>query len=366
MLEQLDRIVPPETRGRRLLAWGVVAWAGVGIALVLWLASLVLSRIAGILPYLVVAGLVVLTLNPVVKTLVRLGLPRRVAATLVFAVVALGLPPLIAFLFQVVVEQGRSLVNQAPGLVGKGGAFAQFASSHNALLHRIGTGALNYIHTHHVGTAQVLDKVGKAAVALAHVGLMIVFGGVLGYVILLSLPDIGRGSLAMVPQARRRQVTEFFTEVGRLLSGYVRARLIVSAVVGALATIGLWAIGMPFWLVLGILVGIANLIPVLGSWIGGIPVTLVALLTKPPSFLFAVLAIIVVAHLVDGWILSPIVFKETLDLHPVVTLVAVVIGADLLGIWGALLAVPIAGVIQYLAGRVLAPYRHQIEAVPSG
>ena len=207
---------------------------------------------------------------------------------------------------------------------------------------------------------------GNAATALAHLGLIVVLGGVLGYVILLSLPDIGRGSLAMVPQARRPQVTEFFTEVGRVLSGYVRARLIVSAVVGGLVTIGLWAIGMPFWLVLGILVGVANLIPVLGSWIGGIPVALVALLTKPPSFLFAVLAIVIVAHLVDGWILSPIVLKEALDLHPVVTLVAVVIGAELLGIWGALLAVPVAGLIQYVAGRVLAPYRHQIEAVPSG
>src|SRR5438105_1803432 len=336
LLEQLDRIVPPESRGRRLLAWGVVAWTGVGIALVLWLLSLVLARIAGIFPYLVVAGLVVLTLNPVVKALVRIGLPRRVAATVVFAVVALGLPPLIAFGLQVVIDQGRSLAHQAAGLVGKGGAFVQFSHSHNALLHRIGAGALSYIHSHHVGTAQVLDKVGTAATALAHVGMALVFGGVLGYVILLSLPDLGRGSLAMVPQARRRQIAEFLTEVGRVISGYVRARLIVSAVVGALATIGLWAIGMPFWLVLGILVGVANLIPVLGSWLGGGPVTLVALLTKPPSFLFAVLAIIVVAHLVDGWILSPIVLKETLDLHPVVTLVAVVIGAELFGIWGAL------------------------------
>src|SRR5207302_3114151 len=108
------------------------------------------------------------------------------------------------------------------------------------------------------GTAQILDKVGTAATAIAHIGLTVVFGGVLGYVILLSLSEIGRGSLAMVPRARREEVTRFFDEVGRLLSGYVRARLIVSAAVGSLATVGLWALGMPFWLVLGVLVGIAN------------------------------------------------------------------------------------------------------------
>jgi len=122
---------------------------------------------------------------------------------------------------------------------------------------------------------------------------------------------------------------------------------------------------MPFWLILGILVGIANLIPVLGSWIGGIPVLLVALLTKPPSFLFVAGAVMLGAHLVDGWILSPLVFKGTLDLHPVVTLLAVVIGAELLGLWGVLLGVPIAGLIQYVAGRAVAPYRNPVDRAPT-
>ncbi|MFN2544928.1 MAG: AI-2E family transporter [Actinomycetota bacterium] len=358
MLEIVDRVVPPSSRGRGLLAWGVVAWTGVGIAVVLGLIAYALSAISDVFPYLGVAALVVLALNPFVKMLERARVPHRLAATIVFAVAALGIPPLLALLVQTIADQGRSLIEQAPGLVGKGGVFAELAASHNSILHRMGTGALDYIHTHDVGTAQILDKVGSAAVQLAHVGLVLLFGGILGYVLLLSLPDIRRGSMAMVPQARRAQVAEFFVEVGRLVSGYVRARLIVSAAVGVLATIGLWAIGMPFWLVLGILVGVANLIPVLGSWIGGIPVVLVALLTKPPSFLLAAAVVMLGAHLIDGWILSPIVFRGTLNLHPVVTLLAVIVGAEVLGIWGVLLGVPTAGIIQYVAGRAVAPYRH--------
>jgi len=103
---------------------------------------------------------------------------------------------------------------------------------------------------------------------------------------------------------------------------------------------------------------------VLGSWIGGVPVVLVALLTKPPPYLFAAIGVIIVAHLIDGWILSPLVIKGTLQLQPVVTLLAVVIGAELLGVWGALIAVPVAGVIQYVARLMLAPYRRTLEAVP--
>jgi predicted PurR-regulated permease PerM len=117
--------------------------------------------------------------------------------------------------------------------------------------------------------------------------------------------------------------------------------------VGVLATIGLWAVHMPFWLLLGVVVGVANLIPMLGSWIGGIPVAVVSLATKSPSFLLVVIPVIVVAHLIDGWILSPIVLKETTDLHPVVILLAVVLGADLLGFWGILAAIPVAGIINF-------------------
>jgi predicted PurR-regulated permease PerM len=136
-------------------------------------------------------------------------------------------------------------------------------------------------------------------------------------------------------------------EVRRIVAGYVRARLIVSGAVGLLATVGLWAIHMPFWLILGVVVGVANLIPMLGSWIGGIPVAFVSLLTKPPSFLLVVLAVIVFAHVIDGFVLSPIVLKETTDLHPVVILLAVLVGADLLGFWGILAAIPVAGVISF-------------------
>jgi predicted PurR-regulated permease PerM len=169
----------------------------------------------------------------------------------------------------------------------------------------------------------------------------------LGFLLLLSLPETTRGMMAMVPPAGRQHLGPPLAEVRRIVAGFLRARLIVSAAVGVLATVGLWAIHMPFWLVLGVIVGVANLIPMLGSWIGGIPVALVALLTKPPSYLLVVIPIIVVAHLIDGWILSPIVLKETTDLHPVVILLAVVVGADLLGFWGILAAIPVAGIIHF-------------------
>src|SRR5436309_14921589 len=108
MLDVVDRVVPPGTRGRRVLAWGVGAWTGVGIAVVLGLIGFALARVSAIFPFLAMAALVVLALNPLVKLLVRAGLHRRPAATLVFAAAALAVPPLLAVLVQTVVGQGRS------------------------------------------------------------------------------------------------------------------------------------------------------------------------------------------------------------------------------------------------------------------
>ena len=103
---------------------------------------------------------------------------------------------------------------------------------------------------------------------------------------------------------------------------------------------------MPFWLLLGFIVGVANLIPMFGAWIGAIPVVLVSLATKPPAFLLVVLAVIAVAHVVDGYVLSPLVLKGATQLHPVVVLLVVLVGADLFGFWGVLAAIPVAGIVQ--------------------
>ena len=132
----------------------------------------------------------------------------------------------------------------------------------------------------------------------------------------------------------------------QLLGGFVRARLIVSGAVFVVATIGMWLVGMPFWLLLGVVVGVANLIPMFGAWIGAIPVILVSLATKPPAFLLVVLIVIAVAHVMDGYVLSPLVMKGATQLHPVVVLLVVLVGADLFGFWGVLAAIPVAGIVQ--------------------
>lgn len=341
---QLERLMPEGGRARRTVGWGVVAWATLGALVLVAVLFALLRRIAPVVPYLVMASMVVFALNPAVERLAARGVPRRLAATLVFlAAVALA-AVVLSFMVPTVIHQAQSLGRSSPELLRRGGVFGRLSRSTNPLLRQAGKTVSGWIQGHAGNAPQALRTLSTAGLRLAHAGAVLLVGGFLGYLLLLSFSDTRRGLLALIPPAGRARFAAPLAEVRRIVGGYVRARLIVSAVVGAIATLGLWAVHMPFWLLLGIVVGVANLIPMLGSWIGGIPVAMVALVTKPPSFLIVVLAVVAVAHMVDGFILSPIVLKETTDLHPVVILLAVLLGADLFGFWGILAAIPVAGI----------------------
>jgi predicted PurR-regulated permease PerM len=353
--DHLERLMPPGSRSRRAVGWGVVAWTALGGIILLWVAVRVIERFASILPYLVMAAMVVFVLNPLVRRLSEFGIPRRLAATIVFAGAVVASGVLLSLLVPILIHQFQSLTGSSSQLLRQGGLFERLSKSSNPVLRQAGHSAVDWLQAHAGSAPKALETLTGAGLQLAHAGLVMLIGGFLGFLLLLSLPETARGLLALVPPASRDKVAPTLAEVRRIVSGYVRARLIVSAVVGLIATVGMALVHMPFWLILGLVVGVANLVPMLGSWIGGIPVAFVALLTKPPSFLLVVLAVVVVAHLVDGFILSPIVLKETTNLHPAVILLAVLLGAELLGFWGILAAIPVAGVIHFFLREWLVP-----------
>jgi predicted PurR-regulated permease PerM len=347
--EHLEVLMPSGGRSRRVLGWGVICWTMIGLGLLALAMIAVLARIAEVFPYIVVAGLAVFLLNPLVGWLASRGVPRGVAAVVVFAVAVLLVAIALELLVPVVVHQTQELVRSSPALVRHGGGLIdRLSRSSSPLLHRMGTTVQAWVDAH-AGTAGAeVDTALGAGLRLAHAGLVLLLGGFLGFLLLLSAPRTSRAAMAIVPPTVRGAVEPSIAQARRITEGYLRARLLVSAVVAVVAGVGLWAVGMPYWLLLAVVVGVANLVPMLGSWIGAIPVILVSLATKPPEFLFVALAVVAVAHVVDGYVLSPIVLKETTKLHPVVVLLAVLAGAELFGFWGVLAAIPVAGVVQYV------------------
>src|SRR5207249_8306207 len=172
------------------------------------------------------------------------------------------------------------------------------------------------------------------------------------------------GVLPEEQQPRWRRVGH---DVYRTVGGYVTGNLLISLIAGVSITIVLLIMGVPYAVALGLLVAVLDLIPLAGATIAGIVVVAVSFLHSVPAGI-VVAVFVIVYQQVENHFLQPVIYGRTVQLSPLVVLVAVLIGAALAGILGALAAIPVAGTIQVIIRDTLAHRRQLLlETVgPSG
>ena len=207
----------------------------------------------------------------------------------------------------------------------------------------------------------ILDRAGERAAALpadifsAFLDLLAVF--FISLLLLTNRLRIRDFILSLThPDHRRR--TGFILDRGWLrIGGYLRAKVIVMTIVGLLTYASLILIGVPFAIPLSILVAFGELIPLVGSWLARIPLLAIAALDSPKTFVLTFIASIVIQNL-QGYVISPHVEGDQLDIHPLLVFVAVLVGASLGGALGAFVAVPAAAIIDLVVREIVVPWRH--------
>ncbi|MGQ0548073.1 MAG: AI-2E family transporter [Armatimonadota bacterium] len=191
-----------------------------------------------------------------------------------------------------------------------------------------------------------------------------VFGGVvsivtvliLSFYMLLEGPAIKEGFMDLFPRRHHRQVETVLQHVGQKFGGWLRGQLFLGLIIGLLAGLGTWALGLPYPFLLGVAAGVTELVPLIGPVLGAIPAVLVALF-GPTWRLLAVIVFFTFIQQAEGNFLVPRVMKQAVGLSPLLTLVAIMIGANLMGIIGALLAVPIAAALQVIGGEIVRTFK---------
>ena len=143
----------------------------------------------------------------------------------------------------------------------------------------------------------------------------------------------------------RADVQSLANLVDHVLSAYVRGQLILCLFVGTLATIAMLIIGVPFALVLGLIAGIFEVLPNIGPYLGAIPAILVALATNPVSAIWVAVAFFAI-QMIENLVLVPRISGKSVKLHPALVMMVLVIGGQLAGFWGMLIAVPVTAVIR--------------------
>ena len=146
------------------------------------------------------------------------------------------------------------------------------------------------------------------------------------------------------PQAQPR-VGTLWTEVENKVGGWLRGQLLLCGIIGFIATVSYGIIGIEFWPLLGLWAGITEIIPIVGPWLGGIPAVLVALTMGPDKAILVVIVIVAMQSL-ENWFLVPRVMRGAVGLTPLTVFVAILAGTQLMGIIGAILAIPIAAGLQ--------------------
>jgi predicted PurR-regulated permease PerM len=206
----------------------------------------------------------------------------------------------------------------------------------------------------------ILDRAGERAAALPgnvfsiFIDLLAVF--FLSLLLLTNRLRIRGFVLAMTSPDHRRRTGFVLDRTWLRIGGYLRAKVIVMAIVGVLTYISLIAIGVPFAIPLSVIVAFGELIPLIGSWLARIPLLAVAALDSPRTFVLTFLASIVIQNL-QGYVISPVVEGDQLDIHPLLVFVAVLVGASLGGAIGAFVAVPAAAVVDLVVQEVVVPWR---------
>jgi predicted PurR-regulated permease PerM len=167
--------------------------------------------------------------------------------------------------------------------------------------------------------------------------------------------------LGLLPPRHVATVDHLARSAWNRLGGYMRAKTIVMVIVGTLSYVWLLLIGVPAALLLGVIDGVCSIVPVIGAWIARIPILLLAATQGGLTLALALIGGIVIQNL-KGQVLGPVTEGRSMETHPLAAFIAVLIGAELYGWMGALVAVPVAAVVQVVVDEVIVPWRHTAAA----
>jgi predicted PurR-regulated permease PerM len=321
--------------------------AAAGVAVTFGLIELIIKA-RSLLILIGLALFIAASLDPVVSWLCRHRMPRWAAVLTVTAgVAAVGAGFLVAAI-PPTASQGTALVHQMPH-------YMHQLQDHNSSL-----GKLNV--KYHIqqrvtslisskGGAMIGGVLGAGEFVLGTVSSMLLVL-VLSVYFLAGLPKIKLFAYRLVPHSRRPRVILISDEIFAKVGGYMLGNLLTSAIAALGTFVWMLAWGIPYPVLLALLIALLDLIPVVGSTVGGAIVTLVALTVSLPVAI-ATLAFYIVYRLAEDYLIVPRVMGRTVQVPAIVSMVSVLIGGALLGIIGALIAIPVAAAIRLLLQEIV-------------
>jgi predicted PurR-regulated permease PerM len=355
---------PPAGTARRPVPVRTIL-ATIGLVLATVLLLLLIREIQRVLIWIIIAGFFAVAVYPVVNWIER-RLPwcRRSLATLVVYLLLVLLIAGVITLFAVpLARQATSLAHQLPTLIddaraGRGPVGRLLDRTHvltyiqendgkiRSFAGRLGAPALGFLKTAATGVAATIT----------------IF--VLSFLMVVEGPKLVSGTLSLFPDDRAQHIRAVGTDCAKTITGYISGNLLISVICGLLTYAVLKIIGIPFSGLIALFVAISDLIPLVGATLGAVVAGLAAFLYSVPAGIIVVVFFVVYQQL-ENHLLQPLIFSRTVQLNPLTVLIAILIAVELAGLLGALLAIPIAAMIQIILRDLWGRHRGRLKPGPT-
>jgi predicted PurR-regulated permease PerM len=317
--------------------------------------------VRAILIRILIALFIAVSLDPAVRLLARRGMRRGVAVTLIFLLASALAAGFLVSVIPPLVDQFRNLADDLPGYLGRlqsrSSQFRQLNDRFNVsdqlqglvgtLPGRLGTGVLGF-------TSRVFGAVFNTLTVL-----------VFTIYFMADMPRIRSGVVRLFPVDRRPRARQVVDLVVDKVGGYMIGNIIISIIAGLASLIAFSLLGVPFPVPLAFVVAICDLIPMIGATLGAIIGVTVALFSTslwPTTILVA--AFFVAYQQLENYLIAPRVLKTTVELGAAAVLIAGLIGATVLGLVGALMAIPVAAAFNVLLNERLLAHETAAGASP--
>ncbi len=330
----------------------ILTWKRIWLILILIAAVWILVSARAALVPLAASFILAYLLQPLVDALERWKIPRPLAVLIPLLGLGVGLFILWVSISPVVQKQVAAFAKKLPGYVTIAeswliATFDRFELPQTAELKKYFTENLSLLGQLPVTALRFLLRTTSGIFSIAIGMIYLVLIPVMTFYVLRDWKELWAGFFAYVHRDYRAEVEKRVFRLDELLGSFIKGQLLIACILSAFYVLGFYIVGMPLWLVMGIFTGIACMFPYV-EWIVALPIALLLSGLAHQDWLhpLATLAVFGVISPIAGMALVPRILGNRIGLHPVVVLASIMIGGELMGFAGILLAVPLAAAIK--------------------
>jgi predicted PurR-regulated permease PerM len=298
-------------------------------------------------------------IRPAVEWLHRRGISRAVGIIIIYVLIAALVSGILALVLPLIAEQSTQMAQNLPHYYTS--VRAALVNSSNRLLQNIGLrvpAQFSLLITRNAATVNTEEMLTQVGQTLLYTNLIV--KGILSTLAIFLLAYYWtqestiaiRGFLRLFPPQHKKNVREFLQLAETKLGGYIRGQGLLCIAIGLAAFIAYLLIGLPYTLVLSIFAGVMEMVPIFGPALGAIPALSVALSIDPQKAIWVVVATVLI-QMLENVFLVPRIMKRSTGVNPIIVLLSLIAFSSVFGFAGALLALPLAAIIQLFVSRVV-------------